>query len=99
VLLAILTADDAAQDGVEFMVWTGAPVRDDGAASSVSQRPLLNRAVIRHLGEPVCMIIAKTRQAALDAMELIDVAYDVDDEMALSIDDLHGAACLARIGG
>ena len=39
---AILTADDAAQDGVEYMVWTGAPVRDDGAASSDSQRPLLN---------------------------------------------------------
>ena len=87
---AILTADDAAQDGVEYMVWTGAPVRDDGAASSESQRPLLNRAVIRHLGEPVCMIIAKTQKAALDAMELIDVAYDADDEIALSIDDLQG---------
>ena len=79
---AILTADDAAQDGVEYMVWTGAPVRDDGAMGSDSQRPLLSRAMIRHLGEPVCMIIAKTRQAALDAMELIDVAYDADDEIA-----------------
>ena len=52
-VVAVLTALEAAQDGVADMVWTGAPVRDDGLAGVDSPRPLLNNSVIRHLGEPI----------------------------------------------
>ena len=89
-VVAVLTALEAAQDGVADMVWTGAPVRDDGLAGVDSPRPLLNSSVIRHLGEPICMVVAKTRQAAMDAIELVDVAYDTDDSLALTIKDLNG---------
>ena len=89
-VVAVLTAREAAQDGVADMVWTGAPVRDDGLAGVDSPRPLLNSSVIRHLGEPICMVVAKTRQAAMDAIELVDVAYDTDDSLALTIKDLNG---------
>ena len=89
-VVAVLTALEAAQDGVADMVWTGAPVRDDGLAGVDSPRPLLNSSVIRHLGEPICMVVAKTRQAAMDAIELVDVAYDTDDSVALTIKDLNG---------
>ena len=89
-VVAVLTALEAAQDGVANMVWTGAPVRDDGLAGFDSPRPLLNGSVIRHLGEPICMLVAKTRQAAMDALELVDAVYDTDDAVALSIKDLNG---------
>ena len=36
------------------------------------------------------MVVAKTRQAAMDALELIDVAYCTDDAVALTIKDLTG---------
>ena len=89
-VVAVLTALEAAQDGVANMVWTGAPVRDDGLTGVDSPRPLLNGSVIRHLGEPICMLVAKTRQAAMDALELVDAVYDTDDAVALSIKDLNG---------
>ena len=53
-VVAVLTALEAAQDGIANMVWTGAPGRDDGLAGVDSPRPLLNGSVIRHLGEPIC---------------------------------------------
>ncbi len=88
-VVAVLTALETAQDGVANMVWTGAPVRDDGLAGVDSPRPLLNGSAIRHLGEPICMVVAKTRQAAMDALELVDAVYDADDAVALSIKDLN----------
>ena len=36
------------------------------------------------------MVVAKTRQAAMDATELVDAAYDTDDSLALTIKDLNG---------
>ena len=89
-VVAVLTALEAAQDGVANMVWTGAPSRDDGLTGVDSPRPLLNGSVIRHLGEPICMVVAKTHQAAMDALELVDAVYDTDDAVALSIKDLNG---------
>jgi len=89
-VVAVFTADDARQDGIGHMVWTGAPVRDDAVPETESRRPLLNDAVIRHLGEPICLIVAKTRQAALDAMELIDAEFMADDGVALGVADIEG---------
>ena len=89
-VVAVLTALETAQDGVANMVWTGAPVRDDGVVGVNSPRPLLNGSVVKHLGEPICMVVAKTRQAAMDALELVDAVYDTDDAVALSINHLNG---------
>ena len=55
-VVAVLTADEAAADGVGQMIWTGAPVRDDGGSTPDSPRPTLSGAEIRHLGEPVAMV-------------------------------------------
>ena len=49
-VVAVLTAADAAADGVANMVWTGGPVREDGGVTVDSPRPLLSGAEIRHLG-------------------------------------------------
>jgi len=89
-VIAVLTAADAAQDGVGQMIWTGAPVRDDGGNQVESPRPLLNDSEIRHLGEPICMIVAQNRQAALDAVELIECDFDTDEDVALTAAHIEG---------
>ena len=89
-IIAVLTADDTARDNISNMVWTGSPVRDDGLTGVESQRPLLSSSVIRHLGEPICMIVGRTRQSAMDAAELINISYEADEEVALTLGDLEG---------
>ena len=89
-VVSVLTALDAAADGVANMVWTGGPVREDGGVTVDSPRPLLSGKEIRHLGEPVAMVIADTRQAAADAAELIEVQIDAADAIALSVEHMLG---------
>ena len=89
-IIAVLTADDTARDNISNMVWTGSPVRDDGLTGVESQRPLLSGSVIRHLGEPICMIVGRTRQSAMDAAELINISYEADQEVALTLGELKG---------
>jgi len=89
-VVSVLTALDAAVDGVANMVWTGGPVREDGGVTVDSPRPLLSGKEIRHLGEPVAMVIADTRQAAADAAELIEVQIDAADAVALSVEHMLG---------
>ena len=87
-VVAVLTAADAAADGVANMIWTGGPVREDGGVTADSPRPLLSGAEIRHLGEPVAMVIATSRQAAADAAELIDLQIEAADDVALSVENM-----------
>jgi aerobic carbon-monoxide dehydrogenase large subunit len=75
-LLAILTAADVRADGlhplrptVEANVQTGEPFR-------FLPQPLLAEASVRYAGEPVALIVAETRNQALDAAERIRVAYE-----------------------
>jgi carbon-monoxide dehydrogenase large subunit len=72
-VLAILTAEDAAQDGlrplrptVEANVQTNEPFR-------FLPQPLLAKGRIRYAGEPVALIVAETRNQALDAAERIEL--------------------------
>jgi len=83
-VVAVLTADDAAADGVGEMIWTGSPVRDDGGSTPDTPRPTLSGAEIRHLGEPVAMVVAETKQQAADAAELIDLDIDMAPAVAMS---------------
>ena len=83
---AVLTADDSADDGLAFMPWTGTPKRDDGGVPIQSQKPVLSGDLIRHLGEPVAMVIAESKQAACDAVEMIIAEFSGDKIAALATD-------------
>ena len=48
----------------------------DGSMSVRPRRPVLATGRVRHLGEPVAMIVADTVAAAKDAADLIEVDYD-----------------------
>ncbi len=74
-VLAVLTATDAAADGlkplrpyVEANVQTGEPF-------AFAPQPLLATDKVRFAGEPVALIVAETHAQALDAAELVAVDY------------------------
>jgi carbon-monoxide dehydrogenase large subunit len=75
-VLAILTAADAAADGlrplrptVEANVQTNEPFR-------FLPQPLLAEGTVRYAGEPIALIVAETKNQALDAAERIVVDYE-----------------------
>jgi carbon-monoxide dehydrogenase large subunit len=70
-VVAVYTAADLKADGLTTLPLDVDPVRDDGGAPQPAPRPLLNDGVIRHLAEPVAMVVAASREAAEDAAEAI----------------------------
>ncbi len=81
---AVLTGDDLADVAP---ITTTIPTRPDEV--KVAVRPLLARDRVRHVGDPVAVVVASTRYLAEDAAELVEVEYDplpavVDAEAALT---------------
>jgi len=77
-VVAVVTASDLLEDGLATLPLDVEPVRDDGGRKQPAPRPLLNDGVIRHLGEPIAMVVATSRAAAEDAAELIDLDFEED---------------------
>jgi len=82
-VLAVLTGADAAADGLgaipHNVSWSGPPDAElripDGFEVFVTDHLPLPRDRVRHVGEAVAMVVAETVQAAMDAAELVEVAY------------------------
>ena len=53
----------------------------DGSQIPRTTKSAMARDIIRHAGDIVAMVVADTRQQALDAIELIDVDYDILDSV------------------
>jgi len=69
----------------------------DGTPMFNPPRPSLAKGRVRHLGDPVAMVVAETAAQARDAAELIEVDYAelpavVDTEAALTAPPLHEGA-------
>ena len=78
-VVAVLTADSLAADGIE--PWS-APMRiegPDGDIHTETPRGLLVADRIRCLGEPIAMVVARTRMAANDAVEAIAADFETLD--------------------
>ncbi|MFO1154020.1 MAG: xanthine dehydrogenase family protein molybdopterin-binding subunit [Rhodospirillales bacterium] len=74
-VLAIFTAADTAADGLGD-VPCAIPVKgQNGEQMPRPGRPLLARSRVRFVGEPLAMVVATSRDAALDALERIAVSY------------------------
>ena len=74
-VLAVLTAAEAAADGLS-------PLRPGAETNTVTgepfafePQPLLAAEKVRHVGEAVALVVATTREQALDAAELVAVEY------------------------
>ena len=75
-VLAVLTADDARSDGLLPLRPTVEANVQTGEAFAFLPQPLLATGKVRHVGEPVALIVAETRAQALDASECVRVDYD-----------------------
>jgi carbon-monoxide dehydrogenase large subunit len=74
-VVAVLTARDLAADGVAAIQSPIKLTRPDGSPAPLTPRPLLADGVVRHLGEPVVMIVAASAAVGADAAELVQVDY------------------------
>ena len=75
-VVAVFAGTDMAADGVGPMRALWAIRGADGKPMAEPLRFALARERVRHVGEPVAIVIAQTRQQALEAAELVDVGYE-----------------------
>ncbi|WP_376090881.1 xanthine dehydrogenase family protein molybdopterin-binding subunit [Roseomonas sp. CCTCC AB2023176] len=73
--LAVLTGQDADADGIGPIGAT-LVVKGRDAPMFNPPRKILQTDVVRYVGDPVALVVAETRQQALDAAELVEVDYD-----------------------
>jgi carbon-monoxide dehydrogenase large subunit len=75
-VLAVLTAADLAADGVGDLPTDRARKRRDGSPAFPTPRPALARGRVRHVGDPVALVVADTLERAIDAAERVAVDYE-----------------------
>ncbi|MBO6782516.1 MAG: xanthine dehydrogenase family protein molybdopterin-binding subunit [Alphaproteobacteria bacterium] len=86
-VLLVLTGGDVEADGIGPMP-NMFPVESlDGTTRHETHRPLLAQGKVRHVGEPVALIVAETLAQARDAAELVEV--DIEELPAAT--DTFGA--------
>ncbi|MGH7333659.1 MAG: xanthine dehydrogenase family protein molybdopterin-binding subunit, partial [Candidatus Rokuibacteriota bacterium] len=74
-VLAVLTGADVAADGLGNLPTDAARKRRDGSPAFTPPRPALARDRVRHVGDPVVLVVAETREQATDAAALVAVDY------------------------
>ena len=76
-VIAIFTGADIAEAGLGSLPCGWGITQIDGSPMSEPPHPLLQADRVRHVGDPVAIVIAETRDAARDAADLVDVEYDI----------------------
>ena len=74
-VLAVLTGEDWAADGLGNVPGSAPPKRRDGQPGYRPPRPAITRDRVRHVGQIVAVAIAESVNAAKDAVEAIGVDY------------------------
>jgi aerobic carbon-monoxide dehydrogenase large subunit len=75
-VVAVLTGADMAAEQVGPMRPLWAIRSADGSPMAEPPRFALARGVARHVGEPICAVIAQSNALALDAAEMVRVEFD-----------------------
>ncbi|HEY8287992.1 MAG TPA: molybdopterin cofactor-binding domain-containing protein, partial [Acetobacteraceae bacterium] len=75
-VLGVFTQADLAADGIGTMRVSLTRKRPDGSAMFYSPHPGLARNAVRHVGDPVALVVAETLAEARDAAEFVDVRYE-----------------------
>jgi carbon-monoxide dehydrogenase large subunit len=82
-VLAVLTAGDAAADGLSPIPHSPVPANPhevplrnrDGSGFFIAPHPVLALDVVRYAGEPVALVVADTLARAMDGAERVEVVY------------------------
>jgi aerobic carbon-monoxide dehydrogenase large subunit len=75
-VLAVLTAAELTADGVGNLPSDRGRKRRDGSPAFPTPRPALLRERVRHVGDPVALVIAETHAQALDGADRLRVDYE-----------------------
>lgn len=76
-VLAVLTVEDLKAAGMNIYMSGETVTNQDGTEGAAPKRPMLAEGRVRHVGEPIAVVVAETLAQAKDAVELI--AFDYDD--------------------
>src|SRR5215470_1903095 len=76
-VVAVFTGDDIAADGLGPLPCGWLIKSKDGSNMVEPPHPALAQGKVRHVGDPVAMVIATSKAAARAAAGLVDVTYDV----------------------
>ena len=75
-VLFVGTGEDVRADGLGDVPCTVPLMSRDGKPRHDTPRPVLALGKVRHVGQPVALVVAETLAAARDAAEAIEVDYD-----------------------
>ena len=75
-VIAIFTGEDMAADGVGGLPCGWLIHNKDGSPMSEPPHPVIATGKVRHVGDPVAVVIAETRQQAKDAAEHLGIVYE-----------------------
>ena len=78
-VVAAYTARELAADGIGAMPCPVELPNRDGSPQQNPLHPVLADGMVRHVGDPVAFVVARTPQAAADGAEAIGVEYEVAD--------------------
>lgn len=73
---AIITGADLIAMGVTASVYAITLPDTRGGKGAAPHRPILAHDTMRHVGEPVALVVADTREEAMDALDAITLDYD-----------------------
>jgi carbon-monoxide dehydrogenase large subunit len=95
-VVAVLTGEDLAADGIGGIPWEVRPPGADPALPEGDPRiapaqPALAQGSVRYVGEPVALVIGETLASAKDGAEAVVVDYDPHPAPASVLVALHGA--------
>src|SRR3954471_17776345 len=76
-VVAVLTGEDLAHDGIGTIPCVSAVINRDGSQMTLPPRPALARGRVRHVGDAVALVLAETAAQARDAADLIEVDYEM----------------------
>ena len=74
-VVAVLTGDDLAADGIGPLICGVTVTSDDGEPHRAPAHPALAQSKVNYVGDHVAIVIAETLTQARDAAELVDVRY------------------------
>jgi carbon-monoxide dehydrogenase large subunit len=91
-VLTVLTAAELAADGVGNLPTDRGRKRRDGSPAFPTPRPALMRDRVRHVGDPVAVVVAETHAEALDAVDRLRVDYEPLSAVAGTANALQAGA-------
>ena len=91
-VVAVYTGSDLAADGVGGVPCGWQVHSKDGSPMAEPAHPVLAIGKVRHVGDPVAVVIAETRQQARNAAELVVIDYDDLPAVAGVVDALAPGA-------